>query len=112
VGEARRLLCNAGVLPAVLGGESQVLDLGREDRIYDGKQRTALGIVHPVCRAEHCAVPAAWCEAHHKKPWASGGETDLEDGVLLCPFHHHRAHDPLYSHEFLPNGDVRFHRRR
>jgi len=100
------------VLPAVLGGESQVLDLGREDRIYDGKQRTALGIVHPVCRAEHCAVPASWCEAHHKKPWSQGGETDLKDGVLLCPWHYHRAHDPLYSHEFLANGDVRFHRRR
>jgi hypothetical protein len=112
VGEARRLLCNAGVLPAVLGGESQVLDLGREDRIYDGKQRTALGVQHPVCRAEHCAVPAAWCEAHHQKPWSQGGTTDLEDGVLLCPWHHHRAHDPLYSHEFLANGDVRFHRRR
>jgi len=32
--------------------------------------------------------------------------------VLLCPWHHHRAHDPLYSHEYLANGDVRFHRRR
>lgn len=112
VGETRRLLCNAGVLPAVLGGESQVLDLGREDRLYDGKQRIALGVRHPVCRAEHCTIPAVWCEAHHKKSWASGGRTDLKDGVLLCPWHHHRAHDPGYTHEYLPNGDVRFSRRR
>jgi len=112
VGEARRLLCNAGVLPAVLGTDSQVLDLGLESRLYDGNQRTALGIAHPVCRAEHCTVPATWCEAHHKKPWSQGGRTDLKDGVLLCPWHHHRAHDPLYTHEYLPNGDVRYHPRR
>jgi len=112
VGEARRLLCTAGVLPAVLGGDSQVLDLGLESRLYDGNQGTALALEHPVCRAEHCTIPAAWCEAHHKKAWSQGGRTDLKDGVLLCPWHHHRAHDPGYTHQYLPNGDIRYHRRR
>ncbi len=112
IGEARRLACNAGIIPAVLGGASEVLDLGREARLYSAKQRPALALAHPVCRAEHCAIPAAWCEAHHKKPWAKGGRTDLADGILLCSWHHHLIHDTAYRHDHLPNGDVRFHRRR
>ena len=61
------------------------------------------------CRAEGCTIPAAWCEAHHwGRPWAQGGRTDLKDGVLLCNWHHHRAHDPTYDSSRMPNGDVRF----
>jgi len=67
IGQARRLACNAGIIPAVLGGDSEVLDLGRESRLYDGKQRQALAVGHPVCRAEHCTVPATWCEAHVRR---------------------------------------------
>jgi hypothetical protein len=32
--------------------------------------------------------------------------------MMLCPWHHHRAHDDSYLTKKLPNGDVRFHRRR
>jgi len=63
------------------------------------------------CRADGCSIPAAWCEAHHLRPWSQGGRTDLEDGVLLCPWHHHRGHDPRYRANRLPNGDYRFTRR-
>ena len=57
-------------------------------------------------------LPAAWCEAHHAtNPWARGGSSDLADGVLLCSWHHHRAHDPRYDARRLPQGDYRFHRR-
>ena len=38
--------------------------------------------------------------------------TDLADGKLLCSWHHHRAHDDRYLYVLLPNGDLRFHRRR
>src|SRR5699024_4678175 len=41
-GEARRLACNAGVLPAVLGGRSVPLDLGRQERFFTEAQRVAL----------------------------------------------------------------------
>jgi hypothetical protein len=57
-------------------------------------------------------VPADWCEAHHgPDPWAEGGTTDLADLDFLCPFHHHRAHDPGYRVGKMPNGEYRFHRR-
>ena len=110
-GECRRLACTAELIPAVLGGASEVLDLGHGRRLFTAAQRKALRLTHPQCRAVGCTVPAAWCEAHHLKPWALGGRTDLKDGVLLCPHHHHRAHDPTYTLDRLPDGDVRFTRR-
>jgi len=111
-GEARRLACTAGIIPAVLGADSEVLDLGRLSRLFSAAQKRALGIAHPTCRAEGCTIPAKWCEAHHfTDPWCQGGRTDLADGKLLCNWHHHRAHDDTYDTLHLPNGDVRFHKR-
>jgi len=111
-GEARRLACTASIIPAVLGGESEVLDLGRKRRLYTPAQRKAMAIRDQHCRAEGCDIPAAWCEAHHAGlPWAAGGRTDLTDGVLLCSWHHHRAHDPRYDTHRMPNGDLRLNRR-
>ena len=97
----------------VLGGKSEVLDQGRARRLFTAAQRKALAVRDQGCRAEGCDIPAAWCEAHHfDRPWAADGRTDLADGKLLCSWHHHRAHDDRYHHLLLPNGDVRFHRRR
>jgi hypothetical protein len=109
--EAMRLACNADLVPAVLGGKAQPLHLGRARRLFSKEQRLALGIRDGHCRARGCDIPAAWTEAHHKRAWCRGGKTDLDDGVLLCPWHHHRAHDPAFDTEHLPNGDVRFARR-
>lgn len=77
-GEFRRLACTAGIIPAVLGGRSEVLDLGRARRFFSRAQRKALAIEHPHCRTEGCTVPATWCEAHHvTQPWGQGGATNL-----------------------------------
>jgi hypothetical protein len=110
--EARRLACNARLVPLVLGGAGEVLDLGRARRLFSPAQRKALAVRDRRCRAEGCDIPAAWCEAHHAgRPWSQGGRTDLADGVLLCSFHHHRAHDRRWSATRLPSGDVRYSRR-
>lgn len=110
--EVRRLACQAGIIPAVLGSKGQVLDLGRTSRFFSELQRLARMITHPVCAAQGCTVPSQWCEGHHAgDPWALGGRTDLADLEFLCPWHHQRAHDPAFSVERLPNGDVRFARR-
>ena len=111
--QARRLACTAKILPAVLGGDSIPLDLGRARRLFSPGQRKALLIRDKTCRAEGCDVPGTWCDAHHLDPWSSGGRSDLDNGVLLCNHHHHRAHDTAsYRTDRLPNGDMRFHRRR
>lgn len=109
--QARRLACTATIIPAVLGSDSTVLDLGRGSRLFNHHQRRAMVVRDRSCRAEGCTIPAAWCEAHHLKPWSQGGRTDLDAGVLLCSHHHHRVHDSRYEHRRLASGDLRFLRR-
>jgi len=110
-GQARRLACGAGLLPVVLGGASQVLDSGRTQRLFTEAQRVVLATRHTSCAADGCDRPFAWCELHHRRPWARGGNTDLADAVPLCWFHHRRVHDPGYEHRYRPGGAVTFHRR-
>ena len=109
--EARRMACNATIIPWVLGTEGEVLDAGRASRFFQPIQRKALRIQHKCCQAEGCDVPPEWCDAHHLNPWAAGGKTNLKDGALLCLHHHHLAHNPAYVHERLPDGTIRFTRR-
>ena len=110
--QARRLACTAQIIPVVLGGKSEVLDLGRSRRLFSPAQQKAMAVRDKRCRAEGCTIPAAWCEGHHAKtPWALGGLTNIADGALLCSWHHHRAHDDRYVTRRLPNGDFQFHRR-
>lgn len=107
-GQARRLACNAGIVPVVLGGRSEVLDQGRERRLHTKAQRRALSVSFDSCAAEGCERPFAWCEIHHRDPWSRGGRTDLANAVPLCGFHHRRAHDARYRVRHLPSGEARF----
>ena len=109
---ARRLACNAGILPAVLGGRSEILDLGRTRRLHSKAQRYALSLLYDTCAAEGCERPFAWTEIHHPEPWSEGGATDLDNGLPLCGHHHRRAHDRRYVMTILPSGEVRFRYRR
>ena len=109
--QVRRLACTAELIPAVLGTNSEVLDLGRATRLFTRAQRKALRLRNQHCRAEGCRAPVAWTEAHHKHPWSHDGPTDLDNAISLCNFHHHRVHDDTYLHDYLPNGDVRYRRR-
>ncbi len=107
-GEVRRLACNAGILPAVMGGASLPVDLGRSARLFNETQRTALGISWKACAADGCERPFAWCELHHERPWSVGGRTDLADAMPLCHFHHRRIHDRRYQHTRNSAGAVAF----
>ncbi len=107
---ARRLACEAGIIPAVLGGKSEVLDLGRSRRFHSRAQRLVATIEQGGCLEEGCDAPPAMTQMHHPDEFAQGGETN-RDGWLLCPSAHRRVHDPRYTHERLPNGKIRFTRR-
>ncbi|MGY2704352.1 DUF222 domain-containing protein [Nocardioides sp. HB32] len=89
---ARRLVCEAGIIPAVLGGNSEVLDLGRTRRFHTKAQRIAIGLRDKGCTEPGCDWPPAMCHVHHDIPWSRGGPTDVEHGRLLCPKHHTRFH--------------------
>ena len=110
-GQARRLACQAGILPVVLGGDSEILDVGRANRLVHRPHRKAMNLRDKTCTTIGCTMPAEFCEAHHKSPGPEGGKTDLKDGKLLCPFHHHRAHDPGWITHHHPNGKTSFTRR-
>ncbi|MET0991442.1 MAG: DUF222 domain-containing protein, partial [Lacisediminihabitans sp.] len=90
---ARILAAEANLIPAVLGGAGEVLDLGRARRLFSPAQRQALAEQHGGCAFPGCAHPPSYTEAHHLRWWSSGGTTDLANGVPLCSFHHHRVHD-------------------
>jgi hypothetical protein len=109
--EARRLACEAGIIPAVLGGESQVLDLGRKTRFHTEPMRIAIGLRDKGCAEEGCDWPPGMCHAHHLIPWARGGKTSVNDGIMLCPRHHVFAHDDRYQMKAGPGGKVLFTRR-
>ena len=108
--QARKLACEAGIIPVVLGGTSEILDLGREKRLYDLYQRIAIRHRDKHCTTLGCDWPAALCHVHHNVPWSRGGKTDIADGRLLCPRHHSYAHSPKYEMKTIPNGRVVFSR--
>ncbi|NYG54619.1 HNH endonuclease signature motif containing protein [Nocardioides perillae] len=95
--KARLWACGAGIVPIVLGGASQPLDVGRTRRYFTKTQRLALARLQGGCTADGCDWPPSMCHAHHRTPWHAGGSTDLDQGYLLCPRHHARAHDPAYE---------------
>lgn len=83
---------DAGVIPAVLGAKSTVLDLGRKARSHTEAQRLVIAMEqqhwqHPLCNV------AAWlCHVHRTTPWSPGGPTNTDQAQLLCPRHHSLAH--------------------
>jgi hypothetical protein len=110
-GQLRRLACTARILPAVLGGKSEILDLGHDSRLFRSHQRKGMRLRDKQCTTIGCTIPAAFCDAHHKTRWVDGGETNLADGTLLCPFHHDRAHDPKWIATYHRDGTTGFARR-
>jgi len=88
----RRLACEAGITPAVLGAPSEPLDLGHWERYFTRAQRRALALRDKGCTWPGCSIPYQWCEAHHAEHWADGGLTDLSNGTLVCGRHHTLAH--------------------
>ena len=109
--QVRRLACSAKIIPVVLGGKGEILDLGRSRRLFSPAQRKAIRLRDKRCRGEGCDIKAAWTQIHHLRPWSEGGNTDLDNGRCYCDHHHHLMHDPRYEYTHLPNGDTRFHRR-
>ena len=87
-GELRRACCDAEVIPVVLRGGSEVLDVGRSRRLVTPAMRAALIARDGGCVFPGCTAPPAACEAHHVVPWYLGGVTALSNLVLLCHHHH------------------------
>jgi hypothetical protein len=117
--QARCLACNARVIPAVLDGAGQPLDLGRARRLFTPAQRRALILRDGGCAFPGCGRPPEWCDGHHIHHWEDGGPTDLWNLLLLCKAHHTLVHEGGFvvrhaagpTLEFLrPDGTLIEHR--
>lgn len=90
--EARRWACDAKIIPVVLGGKSEPLDVGRAMRTVPLSIRRALVARDRGCAFPGCDRPPGMCQAHHCRHWIDDGETSLENCVLLCATHHRHVH--------------------
>ncbi|MEU5964169.1 DUF222 domain-containing protein [Micromonospora parva] len=104
----RRLACDATILPAVLGGAGQVLDVGRQRRLITGPLRRALVLRDRGCAFPGCDRPPRWCDAHHIHHWTDGGTTSLANAVLLCGHHHRHLHHSDWSVRLGGDGHPEF----
>ncbi len=87
---ARRMAANASIIPLVMGSAGEPLDVGRSCRLFTESQRRALAVRDGGCIWPGCDAPPGWCEVAHVVPWARGGPTNLDNGALMCAFHHRR----------------------
>ncbi len=85
---ARRLACDAQLIPIVLGTASQPLDVGQQQRCFTGARRIAVEERDGGCVMPGCSRPAAWCDVHHLVHWAGGGSTAVDNGALARGEHH------------------------
>lgn len=96
----RKIACDADLIPLVLGGKGEILDIGRAQRLFTPAQRRALVARDKGCAFPDCTMPAPWTEAHHIKFWEKhNGCTSVHNGVLLCSYHHHLLHDENWKIE-------------
>ncbi len=103
----RRLACDAGIIPVVMGAQGAVLDIGRRNRNIPTAIRKALVVRDGGCAFPGCGRPDSWCDAHHIHHWADGGPTSLDNLVLLCSTHHHVIHDENWTIEWALPVDQR-----
>jgi hypothetical protein len=103
---ARRLSCDASVLQ-LSERKGKPLSAGRKARSVPPALRRALRGRDQGCRFPGCER-RRFVDAHHIEHWARGGETSLDNLVLLCRRHHRLVHEGGYGVERLPRGRLRF----
>ena len=102
-----RLASDAEVVPVKRGAGGSVLDVGRRLRTVDWRLRKALEARDGGCRFPGCGSRLR-THAHHIIPWAQGGETAMNNLVLLCPLHHRAVHEGGWKVEPDASGVLRF----
>jgi hypothetical protein len=83
-----QMIDNGGMQPVFFGSTGAILGLGSKDRCFTPLQRKAITARDGGCIIPGCTSPAHWAEIHHVIPWRHGGETHVDNGVLLCWYHH------------------------
>ena len=93
---SRRLACDCGVVHWHESESEDVLNIGRRSRSIPPAIRRALKRRDHGCRFPGCTAHK-YVDAHHIQHWADGGETKLENLLLLCRHHHRLVHEGGYG---------------
>ena len=92
VESVRRIACDADVVAVTSDAKGNLLNLGRKHRVVSPQLKRAL-----LARDKCCTYPSCsheqFLEAHHVMHWADGGETSLDNAILLCNRHHRLLHE-------------------
>jgi hypothetical protein len=104
----RRLCCDAGVIPMILNGDSQPLNVGLSRRTIPIAIRRAVAVRDRGCAHPGCSRPATWCQVHHVRQWAKGGPTRLDNLVMLCSHHHREIHSTEWAVRIGSDGIPEF----
>jgi len=93
----QKLVEASGYATLVEGDNGEILYLTRHKRLFTAQQIKALLVRDGDCAWPGCGAKAGRCDAHHVIPWSEGGLTDIDNGILLCPYHHGMLHDSAFS---------------
>jgi hypothetical protein len=104
---SRRLSCDAGVVHWLEGKKGEPLSVGRKTRTIPPAIRRALQRRDQGCRFPGCSC-SRFVDAHHIRHWADGGETSLENLLLLCSRHHRMVHEEGYEVHSQADGQFWF----
>ena len=91
--ELRRIACDTSVIPVVMGGAGEVLDVGRAARTIPPSIRRALIARDQGCVWPGCDRAPIHCDGHHIEHWVDDGPTCVANLALLCHSHHQRLHE-------------------
>ncbi|QQR90367.1 MAG: DUF222 domain-containing protein [Myxococcales bacterium] len=92
----RRLCCDSSLVAVKEDERGHVLDIGRKTRTIPPAISRALRLRDQGCRFPGC-THTKFLHAHHIKHWAHGGETKLDNLILLCTKHHRAVHEDGFS---------------
>ncbi|MDS1116279.1 HNH endonuclease signature motif containing protein, partial [Gordonia westfalica] len=87
---AKRLSCDGTLTEVIIDGETVPLQMGRERRLFPPHLRKAIIIRDENCIK--CGAPPSHTQVHHIKHWTDDGETELDNGCLLCQRCHTQVH--------------------
>src|SRR6478609_1858579 len=107
-GEARLLACDADIIPAVLGSTSEILDVGRAQRLFTPAIRKAITLRDRGCTFPGCDRPPGCTDAHHVLSWLDGGISSYDNGCLLCRHHHTVIHQGNWHIQWATDGTPEF----
>ena len=83
----RRLACDCSAVHWHENNQGEPLNIGRKTRSIPPAIRRALKRRDHGCRFPGCSC-SRFVDAHHIHHWADGGETSMDNLVLLCRTHH------------------------